>query len=54
MKINGWNIPDDAGLNEYGNYVFIDNDTRWEVDPETGASRHCGLDNGCFWTEWED
>lgn len=49
----GWNIPEDAELNSDGNIEFLDNDTRWEVDPETGSSRHCGIEPGSFWTEWE-
>ena len=50
----GWKIPEDAELNDAGNIEFSKGETKWEVDPETGASRHCGTEPGCFWTEWED
>ena len=50
----GWNGDIVATLNQFGNYEWTDeeNETRWEYDPETGESRHCGTGEGCFWTEW--
>jgi hypothetical protein len=54
VKSFGFEVPEDAMINQYGNVEFFDGvDTLWEVNPETGESRHCGVQPGCFWTEWE-
>ena len=39
---------------ESGNYRFVLEDTRWEYDPISRKTRHCGFDPGCFWTDWEE
>lgn len=53
-KSKGFEVPEDATINESGNVEYFDGiDTLWEVDPVTGESRHCGIQPGCFWTEWE-
>ena len=49
----GWDIPDDAYLNDRGYIQWFDGDTHWLVDPETGESCHKGNGKGCFWTDWE-
>ena len=52
--VQGWIIPEDATINDCGNIEFTSHDTMWEVDPTTGESRHCGIGEGCFWTDWKE
>ena len=40
-------------VNERGNIEYFAYDTNWELNPVTGATRHCGVGAGCFWTDWE-
>lgn len=50
----GWNLKGvDCYITPYGTVQFISHDMWWEIDPETGASRHRGLGAGCLWSEWE-
>lgn len=42
----------DGGAND-GCYYWESNDTRWMYDPQTDKTCHCGIGQGCFWTEWE-
>lgn len=40
--------------NDFGNYEFVLADTKWEYDPTSRQTRHCGFGPGCFWTDWEE
>lgn len=48
------NLETEVSENEFGNYEFVLYDTRWEYDPTSHKTRHCGVGPGCFWTDWEE
>lgn len=41
-------------LNREGNYEYENNGTLYEVDVINMRERHCGVEVGCFWTDWEE
>lgn len=60
IKEMGFDVPEEVNKstkvwkNESGNYRFVLEDTKWEYDPTSRKTRHCGFGPGCFWTDWEE
>lgn len=58
-KEYGHDVCTDAWLSEdgiYAGYTFQPDDVAGymvEIYLPSGESRHCGLGDGCFWTDWE-
>ena len=56
---SGYNvcIPEDSFLLLCADGTFLveweDDATQWEYCPHDGTTRHCGVGEGSFWTEWE-
>ena len=50
-------IPDDSFIRICSDGTFLveweNNNTQWEYCPHDGMTRHCGVADGAFWTDWE-
>lgn len=49
-----WKLADNFQIEGNMLTYVVDNSYIVEVCLTDGASRHCGLGKGCFWTEWEE